>query len=114
MPFKHFLEEALHRGENLKDEIVTELLNGRFFKDFIQSDGFAKAVSTVVKTKEEISRVIRDNVKNVLNIMDIPSRNDVRDLNRKVSELEYMVDHLGKKRIPVKILKKSKKSKKSK
>jgi hypothetical protein len=104
MTLKNLLNEALSRGENLKDELVDEVLKSKVLQEIVQSDLFAKAVSTVLKTKDEVAKVIRQNVKNVLKVMDVPSRNDIVNLSHKLDHLEKMVDRAGKKAITVKSL----------
>lgn len=105
MNLKDLLDQALTKGEILKEEIASEILSSRFFSDLVKNELFAKAISTVLKTKEEVARVLRDNVKHVLDIMDVPSQSDLADLKRKLEHLEKTVDKVGKKRIMVKSLK---------
>ncbi|MDO8518803.1 MAG: phasin family protein [Deltaproteobacteria bacterium] len=105
MELKDLLKEALSKGETLKDEIATELLNSRVFAELAKSDIFAKAISTVLRTKDEVTRILRDNVKHVLELMDVPTRSDLADLKRKLDSLEKTVDKVGKKAITVKSLK---------
>ena len=105
MNLKDLLDEALTKGEFLKEEITSEILRSRFLADLAKSDLFGKAVSTVIKTKEEVARIIRDNVKHVLAIMDVPTRQDLTEIKRKLDHLEKTVDKVGKRAITVKSLK---------
>lgn len=116
MNLKLLLGEALHKGENIKDELAKEVLNSKVLKEFLDSDLFVKAVSTAMKTKDELARVIRHNVKNAMQVMDIPSRQDLSSLERKLDQLEKTVDRVGKRAITVKSIKsiQTKKTKKTK
>lgn len=105
MSLKKLLDEALSKGEHLKDEIVQELLQSKLLNEVVNSDLFAKAISTVVRTKDEVTKAIRQNVKNVLKVMDVPSRNDIANLGHKIEQLEKLVDKAGKRAIMVKSLK---------
>lgn len=105
MNLKSFLEEALNKGESIKDELAKEVLNSKVLKDFLSSDIFAKAVSTAIKTKDELTRVVRSNVKTAMQVMDIPSRQDLSSLERKIDQLEKVVDRVGKRAITVKSIK---------
>lgn len=114
MDFRNFVNQALVKGENLKDEITEEILKSPVFKEFARSDLFERAVSTVVKTKDDVARSIRQNVKTVLKLMDIPSRNDVNSLERKLAHIAKELDRVGRRTITVKSLKKIKRRKASK
>lgn len=111
MSLKDFFDEALVKGETLKEELLTEMMKSKALKDFVKSDLFVKAVSTVLKTKDEVTHIIKDNVKGALRIMDVPSRNDVDKLGRKLDQIEKMVDRAGRRAITVRSLKKIKKRK---
>lgn len=107
MTLKDFLNEAIIKGETMKDEIVEELLKSKVLQEVFSHDLFAKAVSTVLKTKKEVSSVVKANVKSVLQIMDIPTRHDLSSIERKLGSLESSVDKIGKKTIKVNSLKKA-------
>lgn len=103
---REFIDEALSRGETLKEEISAEILKSKVLADLAKSELFAKAVSTVIKTKDEVAKIIKQNVKTVLQIMDVPSRNDLAVLKNKLDRLEKVVDKAGKKAITVRSLNK--------
>lgn len=113
MDWKQLVERALVKGENLKDEFAQEILKSKVFKEFVKSDLFGKAVSSAIKTKEDVTKVVRDNIKSVLKIMDIPSRNDMNKIQRKITSLENQVSKIGKKSVKVTTLKKKAPAKKA-
>lgn len=106
MSLKHFLDEAFVKGKNIKEELLSDILSSRVLSEMFNNEMFVKAVSRVVQTKEEVSRVIRKNVKSVFELMDVPSRTDLFTLQRKIDHLEKLVDRVGKRAITVKSLKK--------
>jgi len=106
MTLKDFLEEALVKGESLKSEFLSEIARSRLLRDFSQSDLFARAVSTVIKTKDEVSRFIRDHVKTVMSVMDVPSRSELETLQRRLDQLDRSVEKVGKKAITIRSLRK--------
>ena len=105
MNLKDFLSEALVKGEALKDEFAGEVLKSRVLQDLVRSDLFSKAVTKVLKTKEEVEKVMKHHVKNVLSIMDVPSRSDIGSLEQKLHHLEKVIDRVGKQSVTVKSLK---------
>ncbi len=104
MNFKDFLNEALSKGENIKEELLSDLLSSKILHEVLSNDLFVKAVSSAIKTKEEVAKVIKDNVKTVLKIMDIPSRNDLVAIKHKLEHLEKVIDRIGKKGLTSKSL----------
>lgn len=105
MNFKDFLSEALVKGEELKDELAGEVLKSKVLQDLVRSEIFTKAVTKVLQTKDEVEKVMKRHVKNVLSIMDVPSRSDIGSLEQKVHHLEKIIDRVGKSRLTVKSLK---------
>ena len=106
MNFKEFFDEALTKGEHIKNEIVSELMKSKYLHEMLKSDRFAKAVSGVTHTKDEVAKSIRKNVKAVFQIMAVPTRDDLSHLERKIDGLEKSLDKVAKKVITVKSLKK--------
>jgi BMFP domain-containing protein YqiC len=105
MNFKNFFTEALVKGEALKDELAGEVLKSKLLQDVVRSELFTKAVTKVIKTKEEVEKAIKSHVKNVLNMMDVPSRADIGGLQQKLHHLEKIIDRVGKQNVTVKSLK---------
>lgn len=106
MNFKEFFDEALIKGEHIKDEILSELMKSKLLNEMIESDHFARAVSTVIRTKDEVAKSIRRNVQAVFQIMAVPTKDDLHRLERKLDTLDKSLDRVAKKVITVKSLKK--------
>lgn len=105
MTFKEFMEKAQSTGENLKEEIISELLRSRLIRELVSHDLFSKAVSRVVETRREVAQILKENVRSMLQIMDVPTRTQLMQLQSKVGQLEKIVDRVGKRAILVKSLK---------
>lgn len=108
---KNFLDEAFVRGKQVKEEVLSQLLQSKMLEEVARSDFFSKAVTRVIKTKEDVAKALKKNVEAVFQIMDIPSRNDFSHLEQKIEHLEKVIDRVGKKAITVKSLKKIQTSK---
>lgn len=108
MEWKSLINEALVKGGSLKEVLAGEVLNSRAVKELLQSDLFARAVTSVLRTKEDVKRAIRQNAKVVLELMDVPSRGDMVQLERQVERLEKNLDRVGKRAITVKSLRRIK------
>lgn len=104
MTFNSFIEEALSRGETLRDEIRSELLRSKMVREIVNNEIFVKAVSKAVRTKDEVAQKLRQNVRTVLQLMDVPSRIDLERLGQKFDQLEKQINRIGKQTITVKSL----------
>ena len=109
---KAWLDQALVKGESLKSELLSEVFDSKVVKELLKSDLFAKAVTTVIKKKDEITEVILTNIKNVMHVMDVPSKKDLKNLSYKVDSLEKAIDRVGRKAITAKSLRTINKRKK--
>lgn len=106
MAMKSIIDEALSRGKKIKEELVSEVLNAQVLNQMFQSDVFVRAVTTVIKTKEDVSRAIRSNVQHMFDVMDIPTRSDLKKIESKLSALEKNLEK-SKRTIAIKTLKKT-------
>lgn len=113
MNLRSFLDDARLKGEGIKDQILSELMQSEVLKDLLKSDLFAKAITTVLRTKDEVALVLRNNVKHALRIMDVPTQHELNSLERKVDQMEKSIDRAAKKAITVRSLKKIQKRKNS-
>lgn len=83
-------------------------------RQILSSELFSQAVSTALKTQKEIVRVLKQNVKNALHLMNVPSGREIEELDHKIGALEKTVDRLARKIITVRSLKKISAKKKKK
>jgi hypothetical protein len=104
MDIKSIFDEALSRGEKIKSEVVGEILNSKTFQDIISNKNFIKAVSTVIQTKDEVKRAISSQVKHIFQVMDVPSKDELLNVAKKLSHMEKVIEKIGRSRIAVSIL----------
>lgn len=104
MDIKSIFDEAISRGEKFKSEVVGEILNSKTFQDIISNKNFIKAVSTVIQTKDEVKRVISSQVKHLFQAMDVPSKDELLNVAKKLSHMEKVIEKIGRSRIAVSIL----------
>lgn len=113
MKLKSFFDDAIDRGEKLKSNLVNELFNSKTVQDLVSNSHFVNAVSRIIETKDEITRVIGKQVKNVFEMMDVPTRDELKRLGLDIGRIEKIIDKVGRNQIAVKVLSKTPKSKKT-
>ena len=109
MNIRHAMEEALHRGEKFKDQLFTEVLSSDTVNGLLQNDLFLKSLTKVLNTKYEVERAVRTNIRHVLKALNVPSRDEINTMERKIHRLEHEIDGIHRK-ILTKRLSKGKKS----
>lgn len=92
MYFKSLLGEALDKGEKIGSEVVEELMKSKTIHDFVTSKNFATTVAKLIETKDEIKRVIGNQVSAIFDLMDLPTRNEIKRIASKVGSLEKIFD----------------------
>ncbi len=109
MIFRNAVEEAFHRGEKIKDQIVSDVLNSQIVNELLQNEFFLRSLAKVLNTKYEISKAVRSNFKIFLKAFNVPSRDEIHIIERKIHRLENEIDGIHRK-ILTSRLAKSKKS----
>ena len=111
MYFQSLLNEAFDKGERIGSEVVDELMKSKTIHDFVTSKSFVHAVTMLIDTKDEIKRVIGKQVTSIIDMMDVPTRKEIKRLVSKLGNLEQVFDRVlsqAKKKGPVKRVRKKK------
>jgi len=93
---KEIVDDAIARGEKLKKDIVGQVLSSVAFGDLVNNKKFADTVSKVIQTKDEISKMLHRKIIDALEVMSIPSREQIEIYERRVRKLEGQIDRLGR------------------
>lgn len=104
MNLKTFIDEAINRGEKIKAEVLSEILQSKTIQEIVTNKNFISAVSRMLETKDEVKKVIGRQVKMVFDMMDVPTKNDLLRIGGQVANLERIVEKVGRSQIAVKIL----------
>lgn len=114
MNLKTFIDEAINRGEKIKAEVLSELLQSKTIQEIVTNRNFINAISRMIETKDEVKKVIGRQVKMVFEMMDVPTKHDLSRIGGQVANLEKIVEKVGRSQIAIKVLpKKSTRSKAS-
>lgn len=95
MKWKQLLDEAFQKGEQVKEDLLVELVHSKMVNELLRSDKFARAVTTLMQTKEEVAKLIQKQVKHILQFIDIPDRGDIDALEHKLSRLSHELDRVN-------------------
>lgn len=104
MNLKTFIDEAINRGEKIKAEVLSEILQSKTIQEIVTNKNFISAVSRMLETKDEVKKVIGRQVKVVFDMMDVPTKNDLLRIGGQVANLERIVEKVGRSQIAVKVL----------
>lgn len=104
---REVLEDALDRGERLKKDIVAQVLSSAVLNDLIKSPRFSEMVSRAIQTRESLSKVVHKNVREILKMMKIPNQKQIADYERRVRDLEKLLDRFSQRLLAKGIKKKT-------
>jgi polyhydroxyalkanoate synthesis regulator phasin len=97
MSIRHAMEEAFHRGEKIKDQIFSEVMSSEAVNGLLQNELFLRSLTKVLNTKYEIERAVRTNIRTVLKALNVPSRDEINTMERKIHRLEGEIDGIHRK-----------------
>lgn len=105
MGIRNAMEEAFHRGEKIKDQLISDVMNSQAVNEILQNDLFLKSLTRMINTKYELQKAFRSNVKNVLKLLNLPSRDEISVMERKLNRLETEIDGIQRKVMTTKLQK---------
>ncbi len=97
MGIRNTMEEALQKGEKIKDQFLSDLMRSQTVNQLLQNEVFLKSLTKVITTKYEIEKSVKTNVKSFLKALNLPSQEDLSTVKRKLHRLEDEMDILNKK-----------------
>ena len=114
MMLKEILEEARVKAEKIKDEVVNELLKSKTLNQLVGNDNFIKALSYAIGTKDEVKKVVGNQVKHIFKVMNVPNKKEMHELGKKLEGIEKAIEKFATQKIAVRTLVKKKSSPKKK
>lgn len=97
MGIRNAMEEALERGEKIKDQLIQGVMSSHTVHELLQNETVLKSLTKVMTTKDEIEKTLRTNLKSVLKVLNLPSRDEIGVMERKIHRLENEIDGINHK-----------------
>lgn len=97
MGIRRSMEEALQKGEKIKDQFINDLMRSQAVNQLLQNEVFLKSLTKVVTAKYEIEKSVKTNIQTVLKALNLPSRDELSTVKRKLHRLEDEMDILNQK-----------------
>jgi len=97
MSIRTAMEEAFHKGEKIKDQLLADVMGSQAVNDLLQNELFLRSLTKVINTKYELQKALKNNVKNVLKLFNLPSREEISMMERKLNRLENEIDGIQRK-----------------
>lgn len=97
MSLRSAMEEAFHRGEKIKDQFVNDMMNSPTVNHFLQNELFLKSMTKLLNTKYELKRAFKTNFKTMLQVFNVPTRDEINSMERKIHRLENEIDGIHRK-----------------
>ena len=94
---KAVLEEAVARGNKIRVDVTKEILSSQLVADLANNERLINTVADVLRAKDQIGQVLQQKAQDVISIIDVPSRRQLKVYERRVARLERDVDALTRK-----------------
>lgn len=101
---KEMIKEARVKAEQVKNEVVADLVNSKTLNQIVSNKNFLKAVSYAIETKQEIQTTITKQVKDLLKTLNVPHKKELNELGKKLEAMEKAVERFAATKIQVKTL----------
>ncbi|MFO1463533.1 MAG: poly(R)-hydroxyalkanoic acid synthase subunit PhaE [bacterium] len=105
MGIRTAMEEAFQRGEKIKEQLIQDVMNSQAVGDLMQNEYFLKSLSALMNTRYELKKALRSNLKSVLRIFDLPTRDEINTMERKLHRLETEIDGIHRKVLTARLAK---------
>jgi hypothetical protein len=110
MSLRSAMEEAFHRGEKIKDQFFSDMMNSPTVNHFLQNDLFLKSFTKLLNTKYELKRAFKTNFRTMLQVFNVPTRDEINSMERKIHRLENEIDGIHRKILTARLSSAHKKS----
>ncbi|MBI2336263.1 MAG: hypothetical protein HYU97_05840 [Deltaproteobacteria bacterium] len=97
MWIQNVMNEALQRGEKIKNQIVQGVLSSKTLEELLSNEKVLRSVTKAFSTKQQLEKTLRTNLRKALKFIEIPSREDLRHMQTKISQLETEMDGIHRK-----------------
>lgn len=97
MSLRSAMEEAFHRGEKIKDQFFNDMMNSPTVNHFLQNELFLKSFTKLLNTKYELKRAFKTNFRTMLQVFNVPTRDEINSMERKIHRLENEIDGIHRK-----------------
>ena len=112
MSLRSAMEEAFHRGEQIKDQFLNDMMNSPTVNNLLQNDLFLRSLTKVLNTKYELKRAFKTNFKIMLRVFNVPTRDEINSMERKIHRLENEIDGIHRKILTTRLAASKSKAKK--
>ena len=97
MSIRTAMEEAFQRGEKIKDQVIDELINSQTINNLLSNELFINSLTKVLNTKYELKRAFKTNFRTMLKAFNVPTRDEINAMERKIHRLETELDGIHRK-----------------
>ncbi len=94
MDLRKFLHDAMEKGEQIRTKVVGELVNSRFVNQILKNEKFLNGVVTILNAKTGVEKSLQGKLNHVLKMFEVPTRDEVKAMERKIHKLENEIESL--------------------
>ncbi|GEM_PF-2535434 len=113
MDLRKFLHHAMEKGEQIKTKLVEDVLQSRLVNQLLKNEKFLSGVVGLLNAKTGVERKLQGKFNHVLKMLEVPTRDEVKVMERKIHKLENEIETLQRVVLSQKLKNKTTKSTRS-
>jgi len=94
MDLRKFLHDAMEKGEQIRSKFLEELLHSRLVNQLLKNEKFLNGVVGILNAKTGVERNLQGKLNHVLKLFEVPTRDEVKAMERKIHKLEGEIESL--------------------
>lgn len=94
MGLRKFLNDAMEKGEQIRGKVVGDLLRSRFVNQLLKNEKFLNSVVGILNAKTGVEKSLQGKFNHVLKMFEVPTRDEVKAMERKIHKLEGEIESL--------------------
>lgn len=94
MDLRKFLHDAMEKGEQIRTKVLEDLLHSRLVNQLLKNEKFLSGVVTILNAKTGVEKRLQGKLHHVLKMFEVPTRDEVKAMERKIHKLENEIETL--------------------
>ncbi len=94
MSIQRVIEEAMKRGERVRDQFLQDLLDSPLAAQLMKNEKFLNTAMQLFQLKHGIEKKVQGHLGLLMKWLEIPNHDEIRKMEHKLHQLENQIDSI--------------------